>query len=146
MPEEINHVLTDHISILLFAPTTTAVTNLAKEGIAGEAVQLVGDVMYDVALFYGEKAERESKVLAHLELMPKGYVLATVHRAENTDKRERQAAILKGFGAYGHTIILPLHPRTRESIASFDILLSANIKVIDPIGYFDMVMLEKTRV
>ena len=89
MPEEINRLLTDHASDILFAPTETAVKNLLREGIPEERVHLVGDVMYDAALLYGEKAERHSDVLTRLGLSPKGYVLATIHRAENTDSPER---------------------------------------------------------
>jgi len=89
MLEEINRLLTDHASDILFAPTETAVKNLLREGIPEERVHLVGNVMYDAALLYGEKAERHSDVLTRLGLSPKGYVLATIHRAENTDSPER---------------------------------------------------------
>jgi UDP-GlcNAc3NAcA epimerase len=88
MPEEINRVLTDHAADLLFAPTEVAVTNLRREGIAEEKIDLVGDVMYDAALYYGAKAERQSQILDDLQLEDKNYILATVHRAENTDNIE----------------------------------------------------------
>jgi UDP-GlcNAc3NAcA epimerase len=81
--------------------------------IHGEKVQLVGDVMYDAALFYGAKAEQVSDVLGRLDLVPKGYVLATIHRAENTDDPGRLGAIFEGFATSGQAIVLPLHPRTR---------------------------------
>jgi UDP-GlcNAc3NAcA epimerase len=101
MPEEINRLLTDHASDILFAPTETAVKNLLREGIPEERVHLVGDVMYDAALLYGEKAERHSDVLTRLGLSPKGYVLATVHRADNTDSPERLRVIV-GFDLFAY--------------------------------------------
>jgi UDP-GlcNAc3NAcA epimerase len=97
MPEEINRVLTDHASDLLFAPSETAVRNLLREGIDEDRIKLVGDVMYDAALYYGAKAERESRILDRLGLKPKEYLLATVHRAENTDDPERLGAILEAL-------------------------------------------------
>lgn len=143
MPEEINRVLTDHAASLLFAPTETAVKHLASEGISGKSVQLVGDVMYDAALFYGAKADRESDILSRIDVALKDYTLATIHRAENTDNPERLAAILDGFARFGRKIVLPLHPRTRGRLASMRLTLPANVQLIDPVGYLDMVMLEK---
>lgn len=143
MPEEINRVLTDHAASLLFAPTQTAVQHLAAEGITGERVQCVGDVMYDAALYYGQRAQASSKVLEWLGLQPKAYALATIHRAENTDDPARLKAIFTGFSAFAQTIVLPLHPRTRARIASFGLPLPPNVQIIDPVGYLDMVMLEQ---
>ena len=143
MPEEINRVLTDHAASLLFAPTRTAVQHLATEGIVGDAVQCVGDVMYDAALYYGQRAQATSKILEHLRLQPKAYTLATIHRAENTDDPVRLEAIFKGFAAFAQTIVLPLHPRTRARMASHGMTVSVNVQLIDPVGYLDMVMLEK---
>jgi UDP-GlcNAc3NAcA epimerase len=143
MPEEINRILTDHTSQFLFAPTEAAVRNLAAEGIAGDTVWQVGDVMYDAALFYGAKAEATSDVLTKLGLTSKSYVLATTHRAENTDDRQRLAAIFESFAALKQLVVLPLHPRTRASVASYGFAIPANVQVIDPVGYLDMVMLEK---
>lgn len=143
MPEEINRILTDHAANLLFAPTQTAVGHLASEGIIGERVHLVGDVMFDAALHFGNLADVKSNVLALLGLQPKSYTLATIHRAENTDDPIRLDAILQGFESFSHNIVLPLHPRTRSRIDEFGLSLSSNIKVIDPVGYIDMVMLEK---
>ena len=143
MPEEVNRVLTDHAASLLFAPTETAVAHLAREGISGASVQLVGDVMYDAALFYGEKAERTSSILARLNLAAKEYALATIHRAENTDNRQRLAAILDGFSGFDSEIVLPLHPRTRGRLAALGLTLPGNVRAIEPVGYLDMVMLEK---
>ncbi len=143
MPEEINRVLTDHVSSLLFAPTESAVRHLAAEGITGDVVRRVGDVMYDAALFYGTKADAVSEVLARLGLARRDYVLATIHRAENTDDGKRLEAILEGLSLSGQKVVLPLHPRTRASIASHGLMLPANVQAIDPVGYLDMVMLEK---
>lgn len=143
MPEEVNRVLTDHAASLLFAPTETAVAHLASEGIAGACVQLVGDVMYDAALFYGEKAERTSSILSRLQLSSKTFALATIHRAENTDSRQRLAAIFDGFARSGLEFVLPLHPRTRGRLAALDLILPGNVRTIEPVGYLDMVMLEK---
>lgn len=143
MPEEINRVLTDHAASLLFAPTVTAVHHLADEGIRGDKVQQVGDVMYDAALFYGDKAERVSTILDQLGLTPRHYALATIHRAENTDDLPRLQAIFQGFAASDQTIVLPLHPRTRARLTAIGLEVPANVRVIEPVGYLDMVMLEQ---
>lgn len=143
MPEEINRILTDHASTLLFAPTETAVRHLAHEGILGEKVIRVGDVMYDAALYYGAKVEKNQSLLAELNVSSKKYALATLHRAENVDNRERLSSIFAGLSHYQNPIILPLHPRTRKMIQSFGIEIPDNIRMIDPVGYLDMILLEK---
>jgi len=146
MPEEINRVVADHVSDLLFAPTPVAVANLRREGIANERVHLVGDVMYDAALHYGHKAESESRVLETLGLRRGDYVLATIHRAENTESAERLAAI---FGALDRLaaeipVVVPLHPRTRKALAATVGLRSpTGLNLVEPVGYLDMTMLEK---
>lgn len=143
MPEEINRVLTDHASDLLFTPTDTATRNLANEGIIGDKVRQVGDVMYDAALYYATMAEKESRILDSLGLNSKTYILATLHRAENVDNRERLSNILEGFSESPYPIIWPIHPRTRKRIEDFGLELPTNIQEIEPVGYLDMVMLEK---
>ena len=143
MPEEINRVLTDHAADLLFTPTDTATRNLASEGVEGEAVRQVGDVMYDAALYYGERAEQTSRILDKLDLRPKRYVLITLHRAENTDDRDRMRNILAGLAMSGQPIVWPLHPRTSECLKRFGLQLPANVRPIDPVGYLDMTMLER---
>jgi len=143
MPEEINRVLTDHVAELLFAPTRASVENLIREGIDGASVKLVGDVMYDAALFFAKKAAAASDVLDRLGLQSKSYVLATVHRAENTDDTARLSAILDGFAAYGQEILLPLHPRTKAKLAALQRELPSNVRSCEPVGYLDMVMLEQ---
>lgn len=143
MPEEINRVLTDHAASLLFAPTEVAVDNLLHEGVDQSMIHNVGDVMYDASLFYGALAEKRSSILERLALGTGGYVLATVHRAENVDDEARLSAILRGLGEIDTTVVMPLHPRTRARIEEFHLQLSHNIRMIDPVGYLDMVMLEK---
>ena len=120
IPEEVNRVLTDHVADLLLTPTAGADENLRREGIAAEIIRRVGDVMFDAALYYGEKAQRESRILEQLDLTAQGYVLATVHRAENTDDPARLTAIFEGLAAAAETIpvVLPLHPRTRAAFYS----------------------------
>jgi len=146
MPEEINRVLTDHASDLLFAPTETAVQNLTQEGIPESKIYLVGDVMYDAALYYGGKAERQSKILGQLGLEPKGYILATVHRGENTDDPKRLKAILEALAKVNQQVpvVFPVHPRTRRRAATFGLQdRLRRVTEIEPVGYLDMVMLEK---
>lgn len=147
MPEEINRVLTDHASDLLLAPTATAAANLRYEGIPEERIHLVGDVMYDAALFYGAKAEAKSRILERLGLRPKGYVLATVHRAENTDDPERLRAIFEGLSqvACSIPVVVPLHPRTRAALdrAGLSDGTVDALALIEPVGYLDMALLEK---
>jgi UDP-GlcNAc3NAcA epimerase len=145
MPEEINRVTTDHISELLFAPTVTAVANLRREGIREESIHLVGDVMYDAALAFGDIAERRSDVIARLGLDARRFALATVHRAENTDQPDRLRAIVDGLRRLSAElqVILPLHPRTRAAIHDQG-LGTEGIRIIQPLGYLDMVMLERS--
>lgn len=146
MPEEINRVLTDHTAALLFAPTEEAVGNLEDEGIT-EGVRRVGDVMYDAALHYGQAAEQKSCVLEALQLEEKNYVLATVHRAENTDAPSRLRAIFEALAALAQDVpvVLPLHPRTRKALKEQGLFehAQAALQLIDPVGYLDMMMLEK---
>jgi UDP-GlcNAc3NAcA epimerase len=147
MPEEINRVLTDHVADLLFAPTTAAVANLRREGMSERMIYLVGDVMYDASLYYMAKAEQESRILAHLGLTPGEYILATIHRAENTDNSERLRTIIAGLNHISQeiSVVLPLHPRTRAAIVRENLpnRLLADLMIIEPVGYQDMLMLEK---
>ena len=141
MPEEINRVLTDHVAALLFAPTELARTNLRKEGIAEEKIHVVGDVMYDAALFYKERARKPDWFEA-LGIALNEFVLCTIHRADNTDDQERMQGILEGLEGAGLPVILPLHPRTRNKLQQMNLQLPANINVVDPVGYLEMVWLE----
>lgn len=141
MPEEINRVMTDHVSTLLFAPTSTAVDNLAKEGIHGDSVMLVGDVMYDATLFYKARA-REPEWFGALGLSDNPFVLCTIHRAENTDDEQRLRGILGGLAEAAFPVVLPLHPRTRGVIERAGITFPANVYVVSPVGYLEMCWLE----
>lgn len=141
MPEEVNRVLTDHVSALLLSPTMTGVRNLEAEGIT-RGVHHVGDVMYD-AMLHAQKRSREmSTILADLGLGEGGFALATVHRAENTDDPARLQAVMNAIArtAGGLPVILPVHPRTRQAIARSGTQLGS-IRTIDPVGYIDMVRL-----
>ena len=147
MPEEHNRVLTDHCSDLLFCPTKTAVSNLAGEGVT-EGVHLTGDTMYDAVLQYAAVASERSKILQELGLSPKDYILATVHRPYNTDVPENLQNILTAFQEIGEPIVFPVHPRTRQKIAKLDGERyleqgSGNMKIMEPVGYLDMLMLEQ---
>jgi UDP-N-acetylglucosamine 2-epimerase len=144
MPEEINRVVADHLSTLLFCPTKTAVLNLKKEGIA-KNVFTTGDVMYDAALMFSKKAEQKSNVLSRLGLQPKRYILATVHRPENTDDKNRLANIFAALEklAEDTTVVFPLHPRTKKMAQSFSLAQRlSKVKVIEPAGFLDMIRLE----
>lgn len=141
MPEEINRVLTDHIAALLFAPTELACTNLRNEGIADDKIHVVGDVMYDAALYYKPRARKPDWFDA-LGIAVNEFVLCTIHRAENTDDRKRMQGILEGLEGAGLPVILPLHPRTRNKLQQMNLPLPANIKMVDPVGYLEMVWLE----
>ena len=118
MPEEINRILTDHVSTLLLCPTLAAISNLAHEGIT-QGVHHVGDVMYDAALLFGEIAAAKSTIIVDLGLTPGEYLLATVHRAENTDDPIRLQSILSAFAKLDKPVVFPVHPRTQQKIAEF---------------------------
>lgn len=144
MPEEINRVLTDHCSDLLLAPTATAVANLQREGVPPQRIAQVGDVMYDATLHFGQLARARSTVIDRLGLRNEGYVLATIHRAENSDDPVRLACIVDAIErvAQHWPVVLPLHPRTRARL-SRGALERPGIQLIDPVGYLDMVRLEQ---
>jgi UDP-GlcNAc3NAcA epimerase len=137
-------VVVDHLSTLLFAPTDTAVRNLQKEGIAGDLVLQTGDVMFDVALYFGARARTESRVLEELHLELGNYVLATIHRQENVDDPRRLRSIIEGLGGAGMPVLIPLHPRTRERIRMLGIPVPPAIRLLDPLGYIDMARLEQS--
>jgi len=150
MPEEINQILTDHISDLLFCPTVRAVENLSAEGIGkNETVIHTGDVMYDAALVFGEIAQKKSRILEKLSLRPKEYYLMTLHRAENTDNPGRLREILDVAGILTDEspLVFPVHPRTRKRIAEAGLQKRVanfpNLKYIDPVSFPDMVRLEQ---
>ena len=143
MPEEVNRVLTDRVSSILFCPTETAVNNLNREGFDNMPARIVnsGDVMYDAALYYEDKAQLKSDILRRIGT--KKFVLATIHREENADSPEKLRSIIAGLNEIHKQVpvVVPLHPRTRNILAQQYIL--PNFIIIDPVGYFDMIMLLK---
>lgn len=144
MPEEVNRILTDHVSSLLFAPTETAVTNLRNEGITN-GIHQVGDVMYDAMIFNREIARKEYSI-ASFEVRPKGYYLATIHRAENTDNRDTLSNILQTLSSLPNEVVFPLHPRTKAKIEQFglqSLLDDSNLRVVAPLSYLEMILLEE---
>ena len=194
MPEEINRVVADQLSTLLFCPSQVAVDNLAAEGIGensrktggktgtaphffsekkgrspsfspgagpvsspaegikkmgavpifSQRVVVTGDVMADALQFAATKASAQSDILARLGLQPQRYLLATVHRAENTDDPQRLADILSAFAALDEPVVFPAHPRTRKFLHEKNYLPPPHVRLIDPVGYFDIIALEKS--
>jgi len=158
MPEEINRVLTDHLSTFLLCPTSQAVENLKEEGIKadrGRVLKRVGDVMYDSILYYSKLAEEKSTILEDLsvysstpnsELRTRNYYLATLHRAENTDDPSKLGSILGALNEIAEKtiVILPLHPRTKKMMRVYRLFSKfRNVKLIEPVSYLDMLQLEK---
>lgn len=141
MPEEINRILTDRVSDLLFCPTQTAIDNLRREGYdhIGTEIVRTGDVMYDAALFYSQSARPPQTEL------PEHFILCTLHRAENTDTPEILTALIQGLEAVSEKqlpVVLPLHPRTRAKLDALGYDRAASsIRFIEPVGYFEMVWL-----
>ena len=159
MPEEINRVMTDHLSTLLFCPSQTAVDNLRAEGIPPDGlclapyssrltpnVFIVGDVMADAFRFAATKLSQKSDVLQRLKIEEKRYYLATIHRAENTDDPQRLHNIMNAFSkiAEKEIVILPLHPRTKKILGNKISMFNPALRIIDPVGYFDIVALQKS--
>ena len=164
MPEEINRILSDHVSTLLFCPTQTAVNNLLREGFSSEInklaslnqpnIYLSGDIMFDNSLYFAEKSEKESNIISQLQLRPEHYILCTIHRNSNTDDRDKINAIFEALITIQHkhqlTIVLPLHPRTKKMmeqllLKEIKLKLEENkeIKIIPPAGFLDIIALEK---
>lgn len=141
MPEEVNRVLTDHVSSWLFCPTDQAVKNLAQEGLTKGVVR-TGDVMAD-ALYYHARRAEERNIAGNLHYKRKSYLLATVHRAENTDDPGRLKEIISAFAKIEGQIVLPLHPRTKKLLLTSQMPIPDNVEVIEPVGYLEMILLEK---
>lgn len=147
MPEEVNRVLTDHLAHLLLCPTANSVDNLAAEGIR-EGVHMVGDIMYDAALHFSEMAGAATDAVGKRGLSTGAFVLATVHRQENTDDPRKLRRIVEALAALASEIpvLLPLHPRTRGRLAALglDTLVSSpNLHIVEPLGYLEMLALER---
>lgn len=145
MPEEVNRILTDRISNILFCPTETAVNNLKREGYDNINCSIIenGDVMQDAALFYAKSSEEKSSVISANSLEKENFVLCTVHRAENTDNPNNLKAIFKALDEINRDkkVVLPLHPRTKAILQNTGI--ETEVMIIDPVGYFDMIELLK---
>jgi len=145
MPEEINRILTDRISDLLVCPTDTAIANLHNEGFENMPSKIVkcGDIMKDAVEFYSKISKEKSSIISNLNLEKNEFVLATIHRQENTDDLNNLKSIFEGLEEISKTkqVVLPLHPRTKAILEKNN--LSFNLKIIDPVGYFDMLELLK---
>ena len=144
MPEEINRVVTDHLSDLNFCSTQSAVENLKHEG-RGKTAYLTGDVMYDCALKFTNTAEKNSNPLKEFALEKSSYILMTCHRAENTDTPQNLKEIIQGVNRIAEIIpvLYPIHPRTAKMMKEFNLTFSEKIKIVPPVSYFDMLILEK---
>ena len=138
MPEEINRVVADHLSTLLLCPSETAVGHLAAEGISN-GVHVVGDVMLDILNWARPRVEsRRPRLLEQLGVKQGSYLLATVHRSENTDDPVRLAGILTAFNSLEEPVVFPVHPRTRKAISRSNCEMGAHVQLIDPMSYLDM--------
>jgi len=143
MPEEINRIVADHVASRLFCPTEVARRHLAAEGIV-DGVEVVGDVMYDLLLQVRmQLAERASDLLPALAVAPGAYVLATIHRAANTDDPANLRRILQALGDLSMPVVFPIHPRTRNAMGRHGIVPSKAIRLVDTVGYLDMLTLEQ---
>lgn len=146
MPEEINRILTDHIADYLFAPTKNSVANLRREGINLAKIYLTGNTVVDAVMQHTKLAKQKSRILHKLELKHHQYVLATSHRAENVDLRDKLHNILNGLDNLANTlklpIIFPIHPRTRNNIKKFSLKVPPSIRLLKPQGYLDFLNLE----
>lgn len=161
MPEEVNRIVCDQLSSVLFTPTLTGLHNLEAEGFGaiknrvrfqnglGQRVVLSGDVMYDNSMHFSAIADMKCDIIERLGLTCRGFVLATIHRPANTDNAENLQSIfhaLSDIAATGLNVVLPLHPRTRKKIADFGLQLDdldGRIKIIEPASFFEIIRLEK---
>ena len=141
MPEEINRVLTDHCSDLLFAPTKTAMFNLNQEGLKNKSY-LTGDVMLDALNQNIKNAKKKSEILDKFDLRHKEYYLLTLHRPYNVDEPRTLNEIIYALISINEKTIFPIHPRTRKMMKKFNIVTNSNIQFIEPIGYLDFLILE----
>jgi UDP-GlcNAc3NAcA epimerase len=142
MPEEINRVVADHVADLLFCPTQVAVDNLINEGIT-RGVHLVGDVMLDTLRMQVERGLPGDRLLSELDLRAHQYVLATIHRAENTDDARRLASILAGLDELAEPVVLPVHPRTRAALDRHQLRpVNGHIRLVEPLSFAEMLAAE----
>ena len=143
MPEEINRLIADQLATIRFTPTNEASANLISEGYPEQSIAQVGDVMYDAVLHYSAVASSEASILDRMKLDSNEFVLATIHRAENTDSRENLEAIISALNSIHEIVpvIWPMHPRTEQAIKRDR--LDLNLQQIEPVGYLDMLQLER---
>src|SRR5690348_1995391 len=141
MPEEVNRVLTDHLSRLLLCPGESAVGNLSREGIT-DGVHVVGDVMYDAYRDNLETALRTVTIMSDLGLRDGAYHLLTLHRAENVDDPRVLADVMRGVCDSGRAVVFPAHPRTRQALKQYGMEVGGRVRVIEPVGYLEMLVLE----
>lgn len=164
MPEEINRIMCDHVSSMLFSPTKTGYQNLIKEGfsetnkkpftINNPGVFKCGDIMYDNSLYFSKLSDEKSTIINDLSLVKGNYILATIHRNDNTDNKEKLTSIFEAINyitsSYKEKVVLPLHPRTKKILSQQlgkklieSIQNNQNIKIINPVSFLDMIALEK---
>jgi UDP-GlcNAc3NAcA epimerase len=142
MPEEINRLVADRLANLHFCVSQVAEQNLSAEGIT-ESVYWVGDVMLDALLYARPIARAKSKILEKLQIEPHNYSLVTIHRAANTDDPKRLKQIVAALNQTSETVILPVHPRTQKALSGLHVHFEDNVRIIEPVGYFDMLVLEE---
>lgn len=142
MPEEINRIVADAVSDLHLCVSHTAVEHLKKEGISS-SVHWVGDVMYDALLENLPHAWQKSHIIEKLDLLPKGYALVTIHRSATTDEPKNLAKVVEILNNVSEPVIFPVHPRTRQALSRIDAHFPPNVRLIEPVGYYDMMMLEE---
>lgn len=140
MPEEINRVLTDHVSALLFCSTQAAVDNLADEGVT-DGVVITGDIMVDTLMMYVDKARATSTVLQDIGLSDTDFGIVTIHRPANADSPQNLTEIVKAFNALPFPVVFPVHPRTRKNLEALDIQPASHVHLIEPVSYLDMLAL-----
>jgi UDP-N-acetylglucosamine 2-epimerase (non-hydrolysing) len=147
MPEEINRKITDHISNFLLAPTEVQRKILISEGIDEKNIYVTGNTIVDVVCHYRNILGTKTDIMNQLSLHNKDFILVTLHRQENVDKKERLSSALNGLELvhkkYGYDVVYPIHPRTRKMIQEFDITVPSCITLIEPVGYFDFMALQK---
>lgn len=145
MPEEINRILTDHVSDCLFAPTALSERNLLREGIPREKIFVTGNTIVDAVKMYAPRASKRKAILTDLGVKPGRYLLLTLHRQENVDHRERLAGMLRGLALvsreFGMPILFPAHPRTRKNMRRFGLAAFPGLRVIPPVGFLDFLLL-----
>ena len=148
MPEEVNRILTDHISEFLFCPTKDAIKNVKLEGLNADYYSMTGNTVVDAVQQSIKIVDRKSDVLKKLKLTSKRYILLTTHRAENTNDKKRLRGILEGFKLVAdnypeYTLLFSMHPRTKKKIEEYGLKLSSNIRVMEPVGFLEFLQLEK---